>query len=436
MRHRLLIVVHGYPPTARAGAEIHAARCAATLAEQGEDVRVLTFEAWKAGPLTPEDTVERGVLVRRLSGDPTAGQDAFRASYASEGMARAMRDFVKDWRPDLVYLFSGYLMSSTIVRTAAEMRVPVVINLTDYWWFCHQINLLVPSGGRCDGPWAAGCTRCQAEQRRRWRLPAAAMPGAARVFWRAAEHVPLAGGVLGFDATRERAEVLEAAMGQVSAFIAPSRYLGEFYRRHGVAQDRIHVIRQGLEVSGHPGKVPSGHMRFAFMGQLKAHKGVMTLLDAWGRLKGPRPRTLTLWGSAAGEEAFGERVRQITAKLDGVEWRGAFSPAEVWRVLASTDVMIIPSLWVENSPNVILESQAMQVPLVGSNIGGIAELITHERDGLLFETGSAVDLAIQLQRLLDEPGLREQLSRSAPPVRTVADEMADLTRLFRRFLPA
>lgn len=436
MNLRVLLAVHGYPPTARAGAENHAARSARYFADVGGEVRVLTFESWASTPLKAEDTDEQGVLVRRLSGDPTGGADAFRASYESEPMARALREFVADWRPDVLYVFSGYLMSSSIVRAAADMGVPVVVNLTDYWWFCHQINLLVPSGGRCDGPTPAGCTRCLAERRRRWRLPAAAAPGTARAFWHAAGRLPMLDRALGFDEVRRRARVLGETMSRITAFVAPSHFLEEFHRTHGIDEDRIHVVRQGLEIRQRLAHVPSDTMRFTFMGQLKAHKGVMTLLDAWDRLRGPRARTLTLWGSAAGEEAFGERVRQAAAGLRGAEWRGAFPPEQVWQVLASTDVTVIPSLWVENSPNVILESQAMQVPLVGSNIGGIAELIAHERDGLLFDTGDAADLARQLQRLLDEPGLRDRLSASAPPVRSAADEMNEVAALFSQLLPA
>jgi len=435
MASRVLIVVHGYPPTARAGAEIHAWRSARGLTERGLEVRVLTFERHEAGPLSARDASEDGVVVRRVSGDCDWGQNPFRASYDNDGMAAAMRAIMTEWRPDLVYLFSGYLMSASIVRTAATAGIPVVINLTDYWWFCHQITLLRPDGSRCDGPSLTGCARCHAESRRRWRIPGARMPGFAKRFWETAPRVRFLHGPLGVDAVRQRAEALAEALGQVSAFIAPSQFLADFYLRHGVEPDRVHLIRQGLEVAALPARVPSDHLRIVFFGQLKAHKGVMTLLEAWSLLTGPKPRTLTLWGSAAGEEAFGARVRETVYGLPGVEWRGAFAPHEVWNVLASADVVVIPSLWVENSPNVILEAQAMKIPVIGSNLGGIAELVKHDQNGLVFDTGSAPHLAIQLQRLLDEPDLVARLSGNARPVRTVAAEEDAVLGLFRRFLP-
>jgi glycosyltransferase involved in cell wall biosynthesis len=436
MTRRILVVVHGYPPTARAGAEIHAWRTALGLHERGLEIRVLTFEQHAPGPITWADTIQEGISVRRLSGDVEWEQDPFQASYDNKAVARAMTDMVAQWRPDLVYFFSGYLMSSAVVRVAADFGIPVVINLTDYWWFCHQINLLVPSGGRCDGPTLGGCLRCHAERRRRWRLPGALLPRAATLFWNAAPRIPLLGNGLGAAAVQRRARVLSAALQRVSAFVAPSQFLAEFYQGQGLAPERFHVIRQGLGSGPRSDRTASSRLRVTFLGQLKAHKGVMTLLEAWSLLGGPKPRSLSLWGSAAGEEAFGERVRELTGRLPDVEWRGTFPPEEVWQVLASTDVLVIPSLWVENSPNVILEAQAMKIPVVGSDLGGIAELVQHDVNGLVFETGSARDLAVQLQRLLDEPGLLERLSRNARPVRTTAEEEEILLEVFRRLLPA
>jgi glycosyltransferase involved in cell wall biosynthesis len=436
MTRRILTIVHGYPPAARAGAEIAAARCAGALARRGIDSRVLAFESFKPGKLTWDDTVEDGAVVRRLSGDPGLGDDPFRASYDSAEIARAVRETISHWQPHLVYFFSGYLMSSSVVRTAADMHVPVVVNLTDPWWFCHRVTLLRPDGSRCDGPTPGGCLRCHAERKRRWRMPAAALPGMARLFWSVAPRLPLVRSSLGAGAVESRAATLAAALRQVSAFIAPSRFIAGFYERQGVDAGRIHVIRQGLDVGARPERVPADHLRIAFLGQLKAHKGVTTLLQAWPLLDGPKPRTLTLWGSAGGEGDFGDRVRQMIATLPGVDWRGAFQPGDVWNVLASTDAIVVPSLCVENSPNVILEAQAMRVPVVGSSIGGIAELVRHDQNGLLFETGNARDLAAQLQRLLDEPDLTARLAGGALHVGSAADEEEATLRVFQPFLPA
>ena len=436
MDHRILIVVHGWPPTARAGAEIHAWRTAIGLSQRGTDVRVLAFEAHGRGPLVWSETTQDGLVVRRVSGDLELGQEPFRASYDNAAVAGVMQDLVRTWRPQLVYVFSGYLMSSSVARVAIDAGIPVVINLTDYWWFCHTITLLKPDGTRCTGPTLWGCAECLAERRRRWRLPARVWPAAARSFWRAVPGVPGLRTILGVETIEVRRAVTQSVLRGVSACIAPSRYLANFYLDQGVDPGIIHTFRQGLDLDRCPLRVPSDRLRFGYTGQMKAHKGVARLLEAWSMLRGPRARTLLLYGSSAGEEAFGARMQELASQLQNVEWRGPFRSDQVWDVMAGLDVVIIPSTWVENSPNVILECQAMGVPVVGSNIGGIAELVRHDHDGLLFETDSAADLARQLQRLLDEPDLVGRLSANAPPIRTTEDELRDVMALFRRFLPA
>src|SRR4029077_20120414 len=73
------------------------------------------------------------------------------------------------------------------------------------------------------------------------------------------------------------------------------------------------------------------------------------------------------------------------------------------------DVLVLPSVWLENSPLVIKEAFAAGLPVVTSDLGGMREKVRGEVDGLLFEPGNAPALAAQLRRLQSEPGLFERL---------------------------
>jgi glycosyltransferase involved in cell wall biosynthesis len=103
----------------------------------------------------------------------------------------------------------------------------------------------------------------------------------------------------------------------------------------------------------------------------------------------------------------------------------------VWNVLADIDVLVVPSRWVENSPNSILEAQAVGVPIVGANLGGVAELVEHERNGLRFAVDDVDDLAKQMQRLLDEPDLLHQLRRSPMPFQSADEEVNRISGLYQ-----
>jgi glycosyltransferase involved in cell wall biosynthesis len=217
--------------------------------------------------------------------------------------------------------------------------------------------------------------------------------------------------------------------------IAPSQYLADIYVRHGLDPALIRVWRQGVALNSCRLRQPATELRVGYLGQMKYHKGVDLLLDAWGRLSGDRKRHLSLFGSDAGEKGYGRQLRSSIARLDDVRWAGEFRSTEVWDVLAAMDVLVVPSRWVENSPNVILEAQAVGVPIIGSNLGGVAEMVHHERNGLLFTVDDASDLARQLQRLLDEPDLLTRLRQRQITFRTLDDEVDQIDALYGELVP-
>jgi len=91
-------------------------------------------------------------------------------------------------------------------------------------------------------------------------------------------------------------------------------------------------------------------------------------------------------------------------------------------VYGGMDALVVPSLWLENSPLVIHEAFQCGVPVVGARLGGIAGLVEHERSGLLYEAYSPDALAAALLRLLAEPGLLSRLAAAVPAVKTIAED--------------
>ena len=110
---------------------------------------------------------------------------------------------------------------------------------------------------------------------------------------------------------------------------------------------------------------------------------------------------------------------------------GVYERSEVSRVLRGMDVVVVPSVWYENSPNVILEAFAHRTPVIVSDLGGMAELVEDGVNGLLFAPGNSSALAAKLQQLVEHPGLLDQLREGIQPVKSVAQEMAELQGIYR-----
>ena len=430
---RILIVAHGYPPAFTGGAELRAERTARGLVAAGHDVAVLSAESFpgaESGPANHEH-MQDDVLVHHMQLRYDNDGNLHHQEYHHPDIAFELAGLIKRWAPDVIHLFSGYLTGLAVIHTAKALAVPVLVSLTDYWWLCHRIIMVRTDGQRCDGPSPSGCARCQWEIYRRFRIPAQVARPLLDLFWNMAEKNASLAGKLGMDKQAERRRALTEALSMADALIAPSNVLAKLYIDHGIRPDHVHMLRQGVDLNACPLREPALAVRFGYFGQIKRHKGVHTLIEAWGQLEGEHPRSLTLRGSSRGEENYAEEVRTLSATMEDVEWAPMLPHAEIWQALARIDVLVVPSRWLENSPNIILEAQAMGVVVIGTDLGGIAELVQHGHNGLLFAPDDATSLAVQMQRMIDEPGLIAALRRNALPFGSFTAEIEQIERLYR-----
>jgi glycosyltransferase involved in cell wall biosynthesis len=98
------------------------------------------------------------------------------------------------------------------------------------------------------------------------------------------------------------------------------------------------------------------------------------------------------------------------------------------------DVLVVPSLWLENSPLVIHEAFMCGVPVVGARIGGIGGLIADGVNGLLFEAGSDAALADALTLLIEEPSRLERWRAALPEVKPIDQDADEWTRTYQTLL--
>jgi glycosyltransferase involved in cell wall biosynthesis len=237
------------------------------------------------------------------------------------------------------------------------------------------------------------------------------------------------------EALEERRRYLQEMFGAADLVISNSRFLREMLTAHGLHNPRFQQLRQGIDTErwvGDGEKEPSPYLRVGYIGQIARHKGVDLLVRAFRRLRaeGPPPRLL-LYGNAEQFPAFTRHLRRLMDGDGRITFAGTFPNERVLEVHSGLDVLVVPSVWYENSPNVILEAFAAGTPVVASDRGGLAELVQHGVNGLLFRMGDAEDLARQLQRIVDRPGLLESLREGIPPVKTVQEEMAEWVQVYR-----
>jgi glycosyltransferase involved in cell wall biosynthesis len=227
------------------------------------------------------------------------------------------------------------------------------------------------------------------------------------------------------------------ALNQADVILSPSEFLRSIFVEQGIDPDKISYSRLGLDTSHWitPSKAEqkvSNVLQVSYIGQLAPHKGVHLLLNAFNQLvySDHQSAHLTVYGDPMAFPDYTKSLRAIANGNPAIEFAGRFDNRRVADILSKTDVIVAPSVWYENSPIAIMEALTTGTPVVTSNLGGMSELVQHNENGLLFETGDSDDLTRQLQRLVDEPELAAALAKNARPVRMIDDEMAQILSLY------
>lgn len=441
---RVLLVVHGYPPEGSGGTEIYVHSLALALRAQGEEVFVLAREAVPARPdfATREELVD-GLRVLRVN-NTFRHVRSYRDAYLSAAARRLAGDWIEEIRPDVVHLHHLTGLSGDLPLECARRGLPVVLTLHDYWLICHRGQLLDRDLQRCAGPLPAGCTDCLGEAAMASSSAAAAAGAAAR--WlprgvtRALRRMAAAAArdEQAATATLRRARALQQACRAATRCLAPSSTVRERFLAFGVEAARLTRQELGLDLAPFRGLRPApgdGRLRIGFLGSLMVSKAPHLALEAYAGLP-PGRASLQLFGAHAayhGDDGYRARLEPLL-RLPGVRYGGALPHAEVPAALAGLDVVVVPSIWLENSPLVIREAFAAGVPVVAAALGGMAEMVEDGRSGLLFRPGDAADLRRCLARLLEEPGLRERLRAGIPPVTDIADDAAWTRRIYAECL--
>jgi glycosyltransferase involved in cell wall biosynthesis len=180
-------------------------------------------------------------------------------------------------------------------------------------------------------------------------------------------------------------------------------------------------------------KKPASFLRVGYLGQIIPIKGVHVLFDAV-RLMENAPIHVQAFGDMTPFPEYTGQLQAMAAEDNRLNLRGKFTSEELSYVFSELDVIVVPSEWYENSPNVILEAFAHRTPVIASNLGGMAELVRDGVNGLLFESGNANSLAEQLSRLLEEPGLLNALRDGIEPVKSVRAEIDELEQIYHGIL--
>jgi glycogen(starch) synthase len=386
---RILLLSNLYPPDVQGGAEILAADIAEGLTALGHEVLVLTSGQERPGTQVQQE----GSIWRTLHSAPPAHFDRARPvwqqlhlllnyyrRYHSAANVAELQRIVALTRPDVIYVWeiTGIGVNS-LLRALSGLDTPIVFHLGSYWLLYARS----PDSEQ---------SRLRTRRIKQWLIGGVDQP-------------------------------------VYASFIAVSKTVKQEYMRAGYDPESIEVIYNGIdsrfltlpraERSAGGAEQP---VQLLFVGRLRVEKGLLVLLRALDLLlNGPaqeqntRPRLhLNIFGS--GDQVYVDEL-QAFLREKGLEqkvtFHGRVPQDELIKQYDLSDIMLVPSLWQEPFGLVIAEAMARGLPVIASNVGGPAEILTDGVDGLLVEAGDERALASAIQQLLTDEQQRRRLARAA-----------------------
>jgi glycosyltransferase involved in cell wall biosynthesis len=350
------------------GAEIYMHGLADELERRGHEVG-----RFGTSPEREADE-ERIRIVRRPSFDPTR-------LVRDDEVLEALGGFVDRLAPDIIHVHNLYSLPLDVDRFLAGGGRPVVQTVHDLSTVCPNGWCVHHDGTLCPGRAGAQCFRHDCDKNYPYDAKLVLL-------------------------TRLRHRILSSFM---EVMICPSRYYTELVRRQGFRDVRhlfYFVDSANLELPAARREDRS----LLFLGRLGPEKGVCHLIDAMPRILVEEPETRL---KVVGDGPEAEALRAQTERLglgSAVVFRGTVPYEQVKSFYATATLLILPSIWCENSPLTIYESMVAGLPVVGSRIGGIPDLVEDAVTGHLVEPRNPRELADKVIRLLRAPEERARMA--------------------------
>jgi glycosyltransferase involved in cell wall biosynthesis len=437
---KVLHIPYTYYPDVPGGTEVYVAALARELATLGT---ASVIAAPTADDGDPSYVVE-GVPVHRLSTSPGLASLSNLYGRGDPRMARAVMNVVAAHRSDVVH-FHAYTpaINGIVAKAVRSAGLGVVITYHSPTMTCQRGTLARFGHTVCDGRMIVRrCSACIAQQHGIPR-PIADMVGhVPNAVGRAIQSRRLAGGVWTAlqmtELLRVRHTDTRDFLGAADVVVAPSEWVRTLLIENGVNEEKIVLSRQGLTSEADSAATASQRvsltgrpLRAVMLGRLDWTKGFHIPVAS---LEGVRGLSIVLdiFAAVQSEGEYGASLRESVSRDSRVRILPALRPADVIDVIREYDLVLVPSLWLETGPLVVLDAFAAGVPVVGSALGGISERVRDGVDGRLLEPGSIDGWRKEFQKLVADPSIVERWRNAIVSPRTMAEAAVEMNAAYHR----
>ena len=394
----ILKIIHGYPPQYNAGSEVYSQSICTELSKYHK-VSVFTREE---NPYIPCFSIREEKINENLTlylVNHPQGKD----SYKHQKMDNVFTSLLENPQPDIAHIGHLNHLSTGLVDVLNQFKIPIIYTLHDFWLMCPRGQFLTRSIGevkdnfqlcthqddskcaiKCYKVYFSGVEDNELEDIKQWET------------W-----------------IHQRMKEIKKIVSKIDLFIAPSKYLkNRFEEDFYIPKEKIIYLDYGF-----PTKylLPTQKITtndpytFGYIGTHIPSKGVNLLIEAFKKIE--QPAILKIFGRDNGQSTKALRNMASSSK-NRIDFLGEYMNQNLANdVFSKVDCIVVPSIWGENSPLVIHEAQACQIPVIKADFGGMKEYVAHNVNGLLFKHRDINSLVEQLNFAISNPKKMKELGK-------------------------
>jgi glycosyltransferase involved in cell wall biosynthesis len=428
-----------YPPVHLGGTEVYLAGLVRELRAHGVFSRIIA-------PLAPDlaDGYQfDGATVRTYPVNPLASRAELRGDLPHTGFER-FRRLLAEERPDIYHQHSWTRgLGGVHLRAAREAGARTVLTVHTPNNLCLRGTMMRFGQEACNGlidP--SRCASCGVDERGAPRsvtralgaLPPPVSAGLEKAMPASRFATALAARALAERRKHEFARMVADA----DRIVAVSGWLFDALALNCVPADKLVLSRQGVdsEFAQQAAAVRRNHhasadFRLLYVGRWHPVKGIDVLVRAVRAIPPEARISLTIHGVRGGaeEQTYAEEMRCLAAGDARIAIEPPIARERLASILAGADALAVPSLWLETGPLVVMEAKAVGLPVIGSKLGGIAELVREPEDGVLVPHGDVEAWSKAITALAAGQG-RQRRSTDANPLRTMCEAAAEMAALY------
>ncbi|MDP2649688.1 MAG: glycosyltransferase family 4 protein [bacterium] len=299
---------------------------------------------------------------------------------------------VRREKPDLIHLYKTNKISFSPLIVAKLLRVPIVLSIYDYWYFCPGAMLINEEGNLCKRFHGSWCRNCSA--------------------------IADKGPVVKIAAFYRR-PLFDLFLGGFDGFFVLSEFLGKILRAYGVPKNKIFLARQVFDLKKFPdnsSKIREGLIFWAAW--FDSRKGAHVLIEAMPyilrKISNATLYLLGIPGVKGYKERLGKMIKEKKIEKNVRLYDNLRQQDEKFQeIFKYANVVVVSEQWENMSPVIIIEAMASGKPVVAGRIGGIPEFVIDQKTGFLVNYKDSKAFAEKIVKILRDKGLARKMGKAA-----------------------